>query len=83
MKTFTCWDIQVWDGGDRCNHKFYVASAVEANRWKQLNKFDNVDQREFEIFDSIEEYKESRSEETRQRALAKLTLVERRALGFK
>ena len=82
MKTFTCWDIQVWDGGDRCNHKFYVASAKEATLWKVKNTYDSVVEREFEIFDSIQEYEESLSEATKQRALAKLTPIERKALGF-
>lgn len=82
MKTITCWDIQVWDGGDRCNHKFYVATKEEAEKWKEKNTYDSIWERGFEIYDTVEEYQESRAEATKQRALGKLTPIERKALGF-
>mgnify|MGYP000491143943 CR=1 FL=1 len=82
MKTFTCWDVRQWDGGDRYNHAFYVATKEEALAWKVSNKHDNIAELTFTIFDSLDEYEESKSEETKQRALAKLTPIERKALGF-
>jgi hypothetical protein len=82
MRTVTCWDVQEWDGGDRTNHSFYVATKEEADKWKQKNTFDSVSERTIEIYDSLEEYQESRAEATKQRALAKLTPIERKALGF-
>jgi hypothetical protein len=82
MKTLKVWDIQIWDGGDRCNHAFYVTSKTEADLWKQKNTYDTVNDREFEIYDTIEEYLEGKSEKTRERALAKLTPIERKSLGF-
>lgn len=82
MKSFTCWDIEQWDGGDRCNHSFYVATKEEAIAWKITHKYDSLVERSFVIFDSIAEYEESKSKETKERALAKLTPIERKALGF-
>jgi len=82
MKTVNVWDIQIWDGGDRCNHAFYLSSNEEAEKWKVNNKFDNVQEQTFKIYDTIEEYREGKSEVTRQRALAKLTPIERISLGL-
>ena len=82
MQVVKCWDIQVWDGGDRCNHKLYVATKDQADEWKRKNTYDSVYEQTFEIYDTIEEYLEGKSEETRQRALAKLTPIERKSLGL-
>ena len=82
MKTITCWDIQEWDGGDRTNHAFYVATEHSAAYWKEKHQFDSVSEKTFEIYDSIKEWEDSRSQATKERALAKLTPIERKALGF-
>lgn len=82
MKTFKVWDVQIWDGGDRCNHAFYVDTKEEAEKWKEKNSYDSISEREFEIYDSVEEYLEGKSKKTRERALAKLTAIERKSLGF-
>jgi len=85
MQIVKCWDIQVWDGCDRNDHKFYVSSSAEGDKWKEKaadNRFDTVREQTFEIYDTIEEYLEGKSEETRKRALAKLTPIERKSLGF-
>lgn len=81
MKTIKVWDIQVYDGGDRCNHAFYVSTQEEAEKWKKKNKFDTIWDHELEIYDTVEEYLEGKSEKTRERALAKLIPIERKALG--
>jgi hypothetical protein len=82
MKTFSCWDIQTYDGGDRTNHAFYVETEEEAQKWKEKNKFDHISETLIEVYATIDEYNEGQSKKTRQRALAKLTPVERKALGF-
>ena len=82
MKTFTCWDVQEWDGGSMTNHAFYVATKEEADKWIRDHKFDSVVEKELEIYDTVAEYLEGKSEKTRERALAKLTPIERKALGF-
>ena len=46
MKIIKCWDIQVWDGGDRHNHKYYVATQEAAEQWKEKNKYDEIYEKE-------------------------------------
>lgn len=82
MQVISCWDVQVWDGADRCNHKFFVATKNEAEIWTKANTYDSIHERKFEIYDTVEEYLEGTSKETKARALAKLTPIERKALGF-
>ena len=83
MQIIKCWDIQVWDGGDRHNHKYYVATKEAADAWKAKNKFDEVYQKEFVILDSWDELQEYQTGELRKRALAKLTDAEKQVLGLK
>lgn len=83
MKIIKCWDIQVWDGGDRHNHKYYVATKEAADAWKANNTYDEVYEKEFVILDSLTELEEYRAGELRKRALAKLTAEERVILGLK
>lgn len=83
MKIIKCWDIQVWDGGDRHNHKYYVATKEAADAWMAKNKFDTVYEKQFIILDSYEELMDYRNGESRKRALAKLTEEDKIALGLK
>jgi hypothetical protein len=83
MKIIKCWDIQVWDGGDRHNHKYYVATKEAAEWWKAENKYDEIYEKEFVILDSWDELQEYQNGELRKRALAKLTEEERVILGLK
>jgi hypothetical protein len=82
MKIIKCWDIQVWDGGDRCNHKYFVATKEAADAWMVKNKFDSVYEKEFIIFDDLAELDSYRKGEQRAQALAKLTLEDQVALGL-
>jgi len=82
MKIFTVWDIQVWDGGDRHYHKYYVSSKAVADEWMKKNPNDLVSEVELRIFDTLDHVIESETEEIRIRALLKLTAEERKALGF-
>lgn len=83
MKIIKCWDIQVWDGGDRHHHKYYVATKEAADEWMAKNKFDTVYEKEFVILDSWDELQEYKNGELRKRALAKLTEAEKKVLGLK
>lgn len=82
MKIIKCWDIQVWDGGDRNYHKYYVATKEAAMKWLESNKYDSVYEREFMILDSYEELMQYDKGELRKKALAKLTDEERKVLGL-
>jgi hypothetical protein len=83
MKVIKCWDIQVWDGGDRHNHKYYVATKEAADEWKAKNKFDEIYEKELVILDSWDELQAYKDGELRKRALAKLTDAEKVVLGLK
>jgi hypothetical protein len=83
MKVIKCWDIQVWDGGDRHNHKYYVATKEAADEWKAKNKFDEIYEKEFVILDNWDELQAYKDGELRKRALAKLTDAEKVVLGLK
>lgn len=83
MQIIKCWDIQVWDGGDRHNHKYYVATKEAADQWMKKNAYDSVWEREFIILDSFAELEEYRNGEMRKRALAKLTEEDKKVLGLK
>lgn len=83
MKIIKCWDIQVWDGGDRHNHKYYVATKEAADEWMKNNKYDTVYEHEFVILDDWNELEEYKNGEMRKRALAKLTEQDKKVLGLK
>lgn len=83
MQIIKCWDIQTWDGGERYNHKYFVATKEAAIAWKEKNKYDEVYEKEFVILDSLDELKEYENGELRKRALAKLTETEKKVLGLK
>jgi hypothetical protein len=83
MKIIKCWDIQVWDGGDRHNHKYYVATKEAADAWIAKNKYDMIYEKEMIILDDLPEVEAYRNGELRKRALAKLTEEERIVLGLK
>jgi hypothetical protein len=83
MKIIECFSIQVWDGGDRTNHKYYVASQEAADEWLAKHKFDVVTHREIIIFDDLAEIDEHINGEARKRAIAKLSREDMIALGIK
>jgi hypothetical protein len=81
MQVIKCFSIEVWDGGSMHNHKFYVASEEEAKKWKAKNTYDTYYAKTF-VFDTLEEATENDTKKVKARALAKLTEIERQALGF-
>ena len=81
MKILTVWDIRVWDGGDRHDHKYYVATKEAAEEWKKNNPYDSIWAKELLIFDDLEDIKHFNLMQARQKALDKLTDEEKRALG--
>lgn len=82
MKIIKCWDIQVWDGGGMHRHKYYVATNEAAIEWKFKNPHDEIYEREIVILDDMAELEEYENGKLRERALAKLTAQERKALGL-
>jgi hypothetical protein len=82
MQIIKCWDIQVWDGGDRHNHRYYVATKELAEEWLARNKHDMAFEKEFIIMDDLSEVDEYKLQLIRQQALAKLNEQEKKALGL-
>ena len=82
MKTLQVWSIEVWDGGDRHNHKFYLGSQEAADAYKAQHQFDLVVPKELVIFDSPKEYEEAHSAELAAKAFAKLSDLERSAITY-
>ena len=83
MKIIKCWDIQVWDGGERHNHRYYVATKEAADEWMLNNKYDMIYEKEMVILDSWDELQAYKDGELRKQALAKLTDAEKVVLGLK
>lgn len=83
MNIIKVWDIQVWDGGDRHHHKYYVSNKETADIWMERHPQDWVSEFELTMFDTIEQLDDIISGETRKRALAKLTKEDKIALGIK
>lgn len=83
MQIIKCWDIQVWDGGERHNHRYYVKSKEAADQWIAKNKFDAVYEHQIVILDNLKEVEEYKNGELRKRALAKLTEEDKIVLGLK
>ena len=83
MQIIKCWDIQVWDGGERHNHKFYVKTEESARTWLEKNKYDSIYEKEFVILDDLAEVEAYKNGELRKRALSKLTDEEKLVLGLK
>jgi len=83
MQVVECWEVRSWDGGDMYNHKFYLLSEAEAQAYKAVNKNDSVSKKQiFTFFDTVAEAEDHSMQKVRERALAKLTSLERKALGY-
>ena len=82
MQLITVFDVQVWDGGDRHNHKFYVSNEESAKDWVKANPYDTYYKKEMIIYDDLTDYNQNNLQAIKERTLAKLTPEERKALGF-
>lgn len=84
MQVMNVWDYQVWDGGSYQNHKAYFdATTVSDQDAKNLaGKYDSMDAKEIIVYSSIQEYQDELNGVVKKRALAKLTIEERKALGY-
>lgn len=83
MKIITYYQFMQWDGGDRHMRKdpcFFTKE--EADLFLGDNKYDHFEERTVHIYDSVEEYKKVSLDETKNAALAKLTDIEKKALGL-
>jgi len=87
MKVIPVIEVSTWDGGDRHNFAFYIdntnrCGVSHARAYQDKHPHDIVRETEIVIFEGQVDYNEFRSGKVRERALAKLTAEERKALGF-
>lgn len=82
MKVIECWAVYEWDGGERHNFEFHLATKEEAEKYKAKHKHDDVVPVVLTIFDSVEESEAHSHKALRKQAIAKLTPLERQALGI-
>jgi len=83
MRKITLYQYCEWDGGDRHFPKdICFESREEANLFLGSNKYDRVEKKVFTVFETADEYEQSKSEELKKSALAKLTDLEKKALGL-
>ena len=82
MKTLTLYSVMEWDDCGGHNHKFFLSNKDEADKYKHYHVYVMVQERIFEIFDTVEEWEEWKTVEVKRRALSKLTAEERRVLGY-
>lgn len=82
MQIIKVYDMYSWDGTDRTKHAFYLTDKAEAEKWVKGYKHDSFNETTIELFDSIDERQEWLNNRLKEKALAKLTPDERKALGF-
>ena len=82
MQIHTVYQVDFTDGDRYCRFGFYLSDKQEADTYKKSNIYSYVTEEEIIIFDTVDEYTQHKSEETKARALMKLTAEERVALGF-
>ena len=83
MKTITYYQFMQWDGGDRHNSKEPAfIHKKDADRFLGDNSYDHFVKVTVPVYESLEEYEEVISGRVKAQALAKLTEVEKKALGL-
>ena len=83
MQVLTLYSIQVWDGGSRHNHKFYMETEDAAKEYLEGNEYDIYSRVELVVYKDKQDVMTNTKEALRARALLKLTEEERYALGIK
>jgi hypothetical protein len=83
MKTITYYQFMLWDGADRHQPKgpaFF--NKEDADEFLGDNKYDRIEKRSVNIYESMLDYEDHNHEKIRQQALSKLTDEEQKALGL-
>lgn len=81
MKTIEYWEVT--ESFDRDSKIIGNFSNEEAAAKVSDNVYRSMCKKTFTIFDTVEDFENNTRDKLRARALAKLTLEERNALGFK
>lgn len=75
-----CYDVQRWDGGDRTNHYCFMTTEKDAK--EVAGEHGHIVKRDFVVHESIADLQHWNSGELKRKALAKLTIAEKIALGL-
>lgn len=75
------WEAFQWDGGDRQNSVGLFVNVSDATQI--AGKHGRTARKVLVVFESVTDYQENTVTELRKKALAKLTLAERAALGIR
>lgn len=82
MKVIECFAIEVWDGGDRHNFAFHLATWALVDEYMKTNIHDNARPVTLVVFETLDELVANSNEKLRKSALAKLSAMEKKALGL-
>lgn len=83
MKKIEYYQFMRWDGCDgyRADDPIF-SNKEDAQTFIKGKSYDKFEKRTLYIYESVDEYLEIEKEETKQKALAKLTDAEKQALGL-
>jgi len=83
MKTIRLYQYQRWDGGDRhINQDICFEDLEQMQQFLLTRPHDLYIERKFTVYADITEYELTQSESVKTAALAKLTDIEKQALGL-
>jgi hypothetical protein len=82
MKQIECKRVELWDGGDRHNFGFYIASTVPDDLIGKKHNGCLIRPEVLTVFDDLEEVAANDAKNLRLSAWNKLTPLERKALGL-
>lgn len=82
MKVIECKQVDRWDGGDRHNFDFYISPAYSDEQIKAKYPDCVVSKKTFVVFESFQEVEDNRAHVLRKQVWAKLTPLERKAIGM-
>lgn len=74
--------ISVWDGGEHHHPKYFITDKVEADKYMKDHVYDTCREHTIVVFESYQDIIDSDTATLRKSALAKLTHLEKVALGL-
>jgi hypothetical protein len=82
VKVIECKQVDEWDGGDRQNFGFYISADVPNEDIEKARPHCYIQKKTIVVFDSLQELADHGVYKLRRAAWAKLTPLERQAIGM-
>ena len=82
MKVIECKQVDEWDGGDRHHFGFYVSTDVPNEDIEKARPHCYIAKKTLVVFDSLQEVADHDVHKVRKQVWAKLTPLERQAIGM-